>query len=182
MPFKPIIHLLYLLANGPAKVHAFAFLQNQPREMASMSTSSIDLAHIVAPVTLTTMHTSSHTGTKNAQTGTLDLESHYGGMATSTTHLTVSQTLQPSNDTSPGSQSTVSASSTMNPSSTAPPPSPRPTSGPFPQPPTVVRINVQTLTSNAPVIAMEHTVITTVFVMQDLAEPLKLSTTPSGVI
>lgn len=171
MPFKPI-HFLWLLANGLGQAHAFPFLQNQRRETTSISTSSIDLAHIVTPVTLTTSHTNPSTGTANTPAGTLDLESQQRGTTTSTTLLSVSPTLQPSSDIFSGSQSTASWSTMMKPSSTTPDSSRTPTSGTSTGPTQGVGINVHTLTLNVPAIIVEHTVTTTAFIMQTPAEPL----------
>lgn len=180
MPFKPI-HLLWLLANGLGRAHAFPFLQNQRREATSISTSGIDLAHIVTPVTLTTSHTNPSPGTANTPTSTLDSESQRRGTAISTALLSVSSTLQPLSDISRGSQSTASASTNMKPSSKAPDPSLTPTSKTSTGSTQGTGINVHTLTLNVPAIIMEHTVTTTVFIMQTPAPPLEFLATPSGV-
>lgn len=180
MKFKPI-HLLWLLANGPARVFAFPFVQTQRRKNTLISTSSIDLAHIVTPVTLTTSHPNLPTGTTNIPAGTLDSETQQRGTAPQTSLVSVSQTLQTSSDTPRGSQSPGSASTTTKPSSITPRPFPTPTSGTSAAPTMGTGINVHTLTLNVPAIIMEHTVTTTVFIVQATAEPLTFSATPSGV-
>lgn len=178
MPFKAI-HLLWLLANGPAKVHALPFHQNQRPETTSISTSSIDLANIVTPVTLPTSHTSPFTGTTNNPADTS--KSQRRGTTTQTALLTVSPTLQTPSDVSSGSRSTASASTIMKPSSITPQPSPATPSITSTGPTTGAAVNVHTLTLNVPAIIMEHTVTTTVFVVQAPAEALTIRGTPSGV-
>lgn len=180
MKFKPI-HLLWLLANGPARVLAFPFVQRQRGKNTLISTSSIDLAHIVTPVTLTTSHPNLPTGTTDFPVGTLDSEDQQRGTAPQTSLVSVSQTPQTSSDTPRGSQSPGSASTTTTPFSITPQPFLTPTSGTSAEPTMGTGINVHTLTLNVPAIIMEHTVTTTVFIVQAAAEPLTFSATPSGV-
>lgn len=180
MPFNPI-HILWLLAHGLGQAHAFPFLQNQRRETASISTSSIDLAHIVTPVTLTTSHTNPSTGTANTPDGTLEAESQQRGTTTSTTLASVSPTLLPSSAISSGYQSTASSSTIMNPSSINPDPSLTPTSRTSTGPTNGAGIDVHMLTLNVPAIIVEQTVTTTVFVMQTRAEPFNFPATPIRV-
>lgn len=179
MKFKPI-HLL--LANGPARVLAFPFVQRQRGRNTSISTSSIDLAHIVTPVTLTASHPNLPTGTTNIPADTLDSDSQQGGTAPQTSLVSVSQTLQTSSDTPRGSQSPGSASTTTEPSSITPQPFLTPTSGTSAEATMGTGINVHTVTLNVPAIIMEHTVTTTVFIVQAAAsEPLTFSATSTGV-
>lgn len=180
MKFKPI-HLLWLLVNGPVRVLAFPFVQRQRGKNTLISTSSIDLAHIVTPVTLTTPHPKVPTATTNIPAGTLDSEGQQTGTATQTSLVSVSQTLQTSSDMPRGSQSLGSASTTTKPSSITPQPFMTPTSGTSTEPTMGTGINVHTLTLNVPAIIMEHTVTTTVFIVQAATEPLTISATPSGV-
>lgn len=180
MKFKPI-HLLWLLANGSARVLAFPFVQRQRGKNTLISTSSIDLAHIVIPVTLTTSHPNLPTGTTNIPAGTLDSETQQRGTAPQTSLVSVSQTLQTSSDTPRASQSPGSASTTTKPSSITPRPFLTPASGTSAEPTMGTGINVHTLTLNVPAIIMEHTVTTTVFIVRAAAEPLTFSATPSGV-
>lgn len=180
MQLKPT-HLLWPLANGPVYVHGFPFVQNQRRETTSISTSSIDLAHMVTPVTLSTPHSKPSTGTPNAPDGTLDSESQQRSTATPTTLVSVSPTLKPSSDISSGSQTTALASTTMKPSSITRQPSLTPTSRSSSEPTMGGGVNVHTLTLNVPAIIMEHTVTTTIFVIQAPAEPLTSPFAPSGV-
>lgn len=181
MPFKPI-HLLWLLANGPAKVQAFPFLQNQRRETSSVSTPSLDLANIVTPVTLTNTHTNPSTETANTPVGTLKSESQQTSTLTSATSLTVSHTPQPPSGVSSGSQSTPLASTMMETSLITPQPSLAPTSNMSSGPTMGAGIDVHTLMLTVPAIILEHTVTTTVFVIQAPAEPLTLPTPPSNMI
>lgn len=180
MKFKPI-HLLWLLVNGPACVLAFPFVQRQRGKNALISTSSIDLAHIVTPVTLTTPHPNSPTATTNIPAGTSDSESQQRGTFSQMSLASVSQTLQTSSDMPRGSQSLGSVPTTTKPSSITPQPFMTPTSETSAEPTIGTGINVHTLTLNVPAIIMEHTVTTTVFIMQAAAEPLTFSATPSGV-
>lgn len=180
MQLKPI-HLLWPLANGPVYAHAFPFVQNQRREMTSVSTSSIDLAHIVTPVTLSTSHSKPSTGASDAPDGTLDSESQQRSTPTPTTLVSVSPTPQSSSDISSASQSTVSASTTMKPSLITPHPSLSPTSRSSSEPTMGGGVNVHMLTLNVPAIIMEHTVTTTVFVIQAPAEAWTLPIASSGI-
>lgn len=177
MQFKPI-HLLWLWASGPTKVHTFPFLQNQQRETASAPTPSLDLANMVTPVTLTTPHTNPSTETANPPVGTLESKSQQTSTLTSATSLTASQTPQPPSSISSGSQSVASASTIMETSSITPRPSLISTSNTCPGPTVGAGIDVHTLMLTMPVIVMEHTVTTTVFVMQAPAEPLTIPGAP----
>lgn len=168
MKFKPI-HLLWLLANGPARVLAFPFVQRQRGKNTLISTSSIDLAHIVTPVTLTASHPNLPTGTTDIPADTLDPENQQGRTATQTSLVNVSQTLQTSSATPRDSQFPGSASTTTEPSSITPQPFLTPTSGTSAEPTMGTGINVHTLTLDVPAIIVEHTVTTTVFIVQAAA-------------
>ncbi|KAJ0122973.1 hypothetical protein J7T55_011434 [Diaporthe amygdali] len=88
MPFKHI-HVLWLLANGPATVHAFAYPRKQQGETGSSPPSRIDLKHISDQITQSTStHSNSPTTPAYPSAGPFRLESHQRRSVTSLVLLT----------------------------------------------------------------------------------------------